>query len=58
MGELLIEKDLGKAVSSISDIEFDAFIAFIGKLLDIYPDECRDYLFAIVTNHEDVDVEI
>ncbi|MCA1568301.1 MAG: restriction endonuclease [Acidobacteria bacterium] len=53
---LLIDKDTNKAVSVTESIEYEAFVALADKLLEQYPNECYNYLAALVCNHKDTSI--
>jgi hypothetical protein len=56
LNHLLIEKDVIAAVSATEGIEYDAFVALLKFLSAEYRQECREYLYELVVNHDDSDL--
>ncbi len=55
---LLIDGNLDTAVSATEDVEYDAYMAFLERLQQAYPGDCRAYAAAVVRGHHDADVRL
>lgn len=53
---VVLKPDLNTAVLATEEIEYDAFWTLASHLIEYYPEECRAYLFAVVSQHYDLDV--
>lgn len=53
---LLVEQDVNAAVVVTENIEYDAFMAFITALQEHLPNDCYQYLLAVVCQHSEPDI--